>query len=126
MAKDQVETTVEADPDKVWSVLGDFGGIDAFFPGIDSCRVEGDVRILDMGGNTVKERLIAQDDEARTCTYSVIEMPGLDHRATIKVEPAASGGSRVIWEYDVQPDSMGAVFRDTYAKALEAVKSHLS
>ena len=117
---------VDADPDTVWALLGDFGGIDAFFPGINSCRVEGDVRILDMGGNEVKERLISQDDQKRTCTYSVIEMPGIDHKATIRVEPADGGGSRVIWEYDVKPESMGQVFHDTYTRALEAVKKHLS
>jgi carbon monoxide dehydrogenase subunit G len=36
MAAEQLETIVPADPEKVWAVLGDFGGIDAFFPGIQS------------------------------------------------------------------------------------------
>jgi hypothetical protein len=78
-----------------------------------------------MGGHEVKERLIHQDDEKKTCTYSVIEMPGIEHKATIRVEAAEGGGSRVIWEYDVQPDTMGPVFHDTYLQALEAVKGHL-
>jgi mxaD protein len=126
MAAGAVDVSVAAAPDEVWKKVGDFGGLEAFFPGIDSFRLEGDDRVIGMFGMEIRERLLAKDDESRVLTYSVVDgVPVESHTATISVEPEGDG-CRVIWAYDVMPDEMAPIFGDTYKAALAAVESAFS
>lgn len=119
MAEGSVEKQVEGTPEAVWALAGSFDGVEAFFPGIESFRLEGDDRIIGMFGLEVRERLLARDDEAMTLEYSVVDGVPLDsHRARISVAPAGSG-SLVTWWYDVEPESMAPVFGQTYTGALD-------
>ena len=123
MAEGAVDVTVGAAPDEVWRMVGNFGGVDKFFPGIESFRVEGDDRIIGMFGMEIRERLVSRDDTARTLTYSVIEgVPLESHTATISVEPEGDG-SKVTWAYNVEPAEMAPIFGDTYKGALAAVEA---
>ncbi len=123
MAEGAVDVTVDATPDAVWTVVGDFGGIDKFFPGIESFRVEGDDRVIGMFGMEIRERLLSRDDASRTLSYSVIEgVPLESHTATISVEPEG-GGSKITWAYNVEPAEMAPIFGDTYKGALAAVEA---
>ena len=63
MAEGVVDVTVGAPPDEVWAKLGDFGGIGEYFPGIESCRLEGDDRVIGLFGMEIRERLMTRDDE---------------------------------------------------------------
>ena len=111
MAEGAVDVAVAAAPDEVWKKVGDFGGIDEYFPGIESCRLEGDDRVIGLFGMEIRERLLARDDVARTLTYSVVDgVPIESHTATISVEPEGDG-SRVIWAYNVTPDEMAPDLR---------------
>jgi mxaD protein len=121
-----VEVTVAAAPDAAWKVVGDFGGLADFFPGIESFRLEGDDRIIGMFGMEIRERLLSRDEEARTITYSVIEGVPIDsHKATITVEPDGDG-SKVTWAYEVTPDEMAPIFGDTYKAALASLENTLA
>ncbi len=123
MAAGAVDVKIAAAPDAVWEKVGDFGGLGAFFPGIESFRLEGDDRIIGMFGMEIRERLLGKDDSARTITYSVVEgVPIESHTATISVEPE-DDGSRVIWAYDVTPDEMAPIFGDTYKAALATLEN---
>ena len=45
--------------DEVWNVVGDIGGIAAWFPGIDASRVEGNQRLCDFeGGFSLEEEIV--------------------------------------------------------------------
>jgi mxaD protein len=126
MAAGAVDVTLSAAPDEVWKVVGDFGGLKAFFPGIESFELEGDDRVIGMFGMSVRERLLAKDDAERVLTYSVIEGVPIDsHTATISVL-AAGDGSKVIWAYDVSPDEMAPIFGDTYKAALATLENTFS
>jgi carbon monoxide dehydrogenase subunit G len=126
MAAGAVDVTVAATPDAVWAKVGDFGGIDTFFPGIESFRVEGDDRVIGMFGMEIRERLVSRDETARTITYSVVDgVPIESHTATISVEPDGDG-TKVTWAYDVEPAEMGPIFGDTYKGALAAVEAAFS
>jgi mxaD protein len=123
MAQGEVDVTLAATPDAVWEKVGDFGGIDAFFPGIESFRLEGDDRVIGMFGMEIRERLVSRDDATRTLAYSVVDgVPLESHTATITVEPEGDG-SKVTWAYDVQPDEMAPIFGDTYKGALAALEA---
>jgi carbon monoxide dehydrogenase subunit G len=126
MAAGAVDVTVAATPDAVWAKVGDFGGIDKFFPGIESFRVEGDDRVIGMFGMEIRERLLSRDEAARTITYSVVDgVPIEKHTATISVEPDGDG-AKVTWAYDVEPAEMAPIFGDTYKGALAAVEAAFS
>src|SRR6516162_7438138 len=109
MAEGSVDVTVGAPPDEVWTKVGDFGGLQEYFPGIDTFRLEGDDRIIGMFGMEIRERLLSRDDATRTISYSVIGgVPVESHRATISVEPDGAG-SKITWAYAVTPDEMAPI-----------------
>lgn len=125
MGKGQAAIEIARPTGQVWAVVGDFGGIGGWMPGIESCRVEGNDRILETMGMTITERLVSTDDAAHTITYSVVDgAPVEHHTATIAVTPDGAG-SRVTWEVEATPDDMASVMATIYQQALQALKSHL-
>ena len=126
MADGKVEVEIARSPEDVWALVGDFGGLGDWMPGIDACELDGDVRKLQTMGMEIHERLVSHDDEARTTSYSIVQgpMPIEHHLATIAVEPSGEG-SRLTWSYEVRPDEMAAAFAPIYEGSVQAVKAQL-
>lgn len=109
----------------VWAIVADFGGLGEWMPGIESCKLEGEDRILSTLGMELTEHLVSKDDEARALTYSIVSGVPVDHhQATISVQPTGDG-CHVTWAVDVLPEEMVEVMRSTYQQALEALKSRV-
>lgn len=126
MATGEVHADLPHDPATVWSVIADFGGIDRWLPGVTACRLEGDERVLEMAGMTIRERRLSSDDEARRLVYGITGGAPVDaHRATITAAPAGDG-CRVTWAVEVTPDEMLPLMLDVYRQGLEALATHLS
>jgi len=124
MGKAEVDINIKAAPDKVWAVVGDFGGLDNWLPGVESCRTEGDDRILDMMNIQVTEHLMSKDDGARQIVYGITAgVPVEKHKATITVHPDGDG-SRVTWEVDTD-DAMTDMMSQIYQQGLVALKEHV-
>jgi mxaD protein len=125
MASAQAAIDIKKSPDEVWAVIGDFGGIADWMPGIESCRVEGENRILAMTGMEITERLVSTSDDAHTQTYSIVDgVPVESHSATITVS-ADGDGSKVTWDVEARPDDMAGVMQGIYQQTLEALKAKL-
>ena len=125
MAERTAEIDVQGTPDAVWELVGDFGGIAGWMPGMESCRLEGDNRILDTMGMTITEKLVSRDDSTRAITYSIVDgVPVESHEATITVTPSGSG-SHVSWVVDAAPDEMADLMLAVYQQSLEALKAHV-
>ena len=126
MADGKVEVTIERSPDDVWALIGDFGGLGGWMPGIESCELDGDVRRLQTMGMEIHEQLQERDDDARRLSYSIVQspMPLEHHLATLTVTPEG-GGSRLEWAYEVRPDEMAAAFGPVYEGSAQAVKQQL-
>jgi mxaD protein len=119
----QAAIDIDASADDVWAVIGDFGGIGSWMPGIESCRVEGDDRILVTMGMEITERLVSKDDAARVLTYSITNgAPVETHQGVITVTPTGAT-SQVTWDVDATPDEMAEVMTSIYQQALEALKA---
>ena len=58
----------------MWAVVGDFGGLGGWLPGVDSCRVEGDDRHLAMMGMEITEHLVRKDDAERQIVYGITDV----------------------------------------------------
>ncbi len=125
MASAQAAIDIKRSPDEIWAVIGNFGGIGDWMPGIESCRLEGDLRILAMPGMEVTERLVSNSDEAHTQTYGITDgVPVEYHQATITVT-ADGDGSKVTWDVEARPDEMAGVMQGMYQQTLEGLKAKL-
>ena len=125
MASAQAAIDIKRSPDEVWAVIGDFGGIGGWMPGIESCRLDGDNRILALGGMEITERLESTSDDDHTQTYSIVSgVPVEFHQATITVS-ADGNGSKVTWDVEARPDEMTGVMQGMYQQTLDALKAKL-
>ena len=125
MAERTAAIDIDASPEAVWALTGDFGGIGEWMPGLESCRVEGDNRILETMGMTITEALVSKDDATRTITYSIVDgVPVESHQATVTVTEAGEG-SHVTWVVDATPDEMADLMQGVYQGTLEALKAHV-
>ncbi len=124
MGEARAEITIDRPADDVWAVIGNFGDL-MWMPGIESCELDGDDRVLGMFGMRIVERQLARDDEDRTLTYGIVDgdMKPEVHRATITVMPAGSG-SFVTWDVETD-DAMVEVMQGAYTGALGALKEQL-
>lgn len=125
MGTGTAEIDINGSADEVWAVVGDFGGIGGWMPGIESCRVDGENRILETLGMTITERLVKNDDAARALTYSIVEgAPVETHQAVITVSPTGST-CHVEWTVDATPDEMADLMAGVYQQSLDASKAHV-
>jgi hypothetical protein len=124
MGEARAEITIDRSADDVWAVIGNFGEL-TWMPGVETCELDGDDRILAMFGMRIVERQLARDDEDRTLTYGIVDgdMKPEVHRATITVMPAGSG-SFVTWDVETD-DNMVEVMQGAYTGALGALKEQL-
>ena len=125
MAEARAEIEIAKPVDAVWAVIGDFGGIAAWMPGIESCVVDDDDRIIAMLGLEVTERLERRDEDTHELVYRIVGgAPVEDHKATISVV-ASGDGAAVTWDVVVTPDDMAGLMQGMYQQALGALKEHL-
>jgi Polyketide cyclase / dehydrase and lipid transport len=124
MGEARAEITIERSADDVWEKVGNFGDL-MWMPGIETCELDGDDRVLGMFGMRVVERLYARDDEARVLTSGIVDgdMKPEVHRATITVMPAGSGAF-VTWDVETD-DAMVEVMQGAYTGALAALKEQM-
>jgi mxaD protein len=125
VGKAQAEIDINKPADEVWALVGDFGGIGGWMPGIESCAVVGDDRMLKTMGMDITEHLEKRDDGTREITYAIIDgVPVTSHKATITVVPDGSA-SHVTWDVEVEPDEMTELMHGIYQQSLQALKDHL-
>ena len=106
----QVEHSIviDAPPDAVWAVVGDFVGLNRWYPPIPESRLVlgrnnevGAIRELRRGNGTkVEEKLVEYDPYNRTFTYTYAEgeVMSSDYFATVTVKDAPGGRSLVVWK----------------------------
>jgi hypothetical protein len=124
MGEARAEITIDRSADDVWEKIGNFGDL-MWMPGIETCELDGDDRILGMFGMRIVERQLARDEEGRSLTYGIVDgdMKPEVHRATITVMPAGSG-SFVTWDVETD-DAMVEVMQGAYTGALGALKEQM-
>lgn len=122
MADAQAEITIDASPEVTWTIVRDFHGLAEWMPGIEESVAEGDDRVLSMMGMSIRERLVALDEDGKAITYSIIEgAPVESHEATITVIEEGDG-CRVTWSVTATPDEMAGLMQGMYQQALTPLK----
>jgi len=99
---------IDAPPEVVWAVVGDFAGLHKWYPPIPESRLVlgrnnevGAIRELRRGNGTrVEEKLVDYDPYNRSFTYTYAEGEVLssDYFATVTVKEAPGGKSQVEWK----------------------------
>lgn len=128
--------TIGADPDTVWTTVGDVAAVSSWVPAIESSRLDGDIRTARFAGGagTAREKIVRHDDRGRTYTYQYLDgpLPLARYESTITVEAAPGGGSQVVWEAQFAAGSpeVEAGLRDAiagiYAQALAELVSQVA
>jgi hypothetical protein len=120
-----MDIVVDRSPDDVWAVVGEPLWLIQYFPETDS-RMEGEIRILAMGGLEIRERILDRDDDARRYDYEIVSAPfELDsHHGFMQVDDDG-GRSRITWGTDVEPDEMEGMFAPMFDQVLAQVKDAL-
>jgi hypothetical protein len=132
-----------ASVEKVWRVLGDFGGWHTFIPRISATELEGGqgrgpvgaVRVLSLKPDgTARERLVRYDEASRALAYGFdgpIPFPVRSYLGTVQVWPVTQGGgSFIFWsgEFDCDAevlDKVSEIFERTYTTFLGNLADHL-
>lgn len=110
------EIVIAATPEQVWAALRDVGAVhQRLLPGyVVATQLDGDTRILTMpDGGTVRELIVAIDDEHRRLAYAVVEtrMPLTHHHASFQVFADGAHHSRLVWVTDALPHARAAEIR---------------
>jgi hypothetical protein len=122
---------LDAAPDKVWAIIGDFGG--SWHPLIANIKLIGtgigQLRVIDtIDGKQIIERLDAIDDSARFYRYTSISgIPASDYAARLEVKPNGAGSS-VEWGAQYLPKGQGdvvarSIISTLFKTGLESLKS---
>ena len=128
---------VNAAPDRVWSLIGDFYAVHTWNPAVRSTRKSGDqdaeIRILILNdGNRSDGQLLSHRDADRMYSYTVFEssVAFTDYFAQLKVDPEGPG-SRVTWSSRFGIDGDETVAREVednvrnlYTKGLKSIADY--
>jgi hypothetical protein len=124
------EFTVGADVESAWAALSDVSRVNQLITFLGPVRVDGDVRIVDMGEFAIKELIVDVDPGRRRVAYSIQQSPYelIHHHSVMQILPPAPGepGARMVWSLDVKPDATAEVMAPGVADAVEAIKKSLS
>jgi hypothetical protein len=112
------EVTIDRAPDDVWAIVGDPTRLSEWFPGIVSCTVDGDTRMVTAGsGITLPEQLVTIDALQRRFQYRVTAPMFREHLATIDVFDL-NGRSLVAYATDADPATMALILGGAAGNAL--------
>jgi hypothetical protein len=112
---------LEAAPDKVWELIGRFGG--DWHPLIANIKLIGsgigELRVIEtIDGKQIIERLDTIDNSSRSYSYTNISgIPAMDYTGTLEVKPNG-GGSSVEWRAQYLPNGQGALVVRTLVSTL--------
>jgi hypothetical protein len=112
------DRTIDAPAALVWAEIRSVGGLDRWFPVLDSCTVEGEgvgaVRTLGLvGAGPMKDRILEISDAERRLRYHRFESPFPldDYVGTVEVRDAPQGRAHVVWSVAAEagPDKAQAL-----------------
>jgi hypothetical protein len=110
-AKSRIARKLPVGADEVWAAIEGFGRLDAWFPSISSCRVEGSGvgarRFMELEGlGPITDVLVELDAPARRLVYERPEspFPVTSYRGTVEVFASYDGLAVVVWTVDFAGD----------------------
>jgi hypothetical protein len=113
MASIRKDIPINADPDRVWAAVRDFGAVHRLAPGfVVDTKLEDGARVVTfVNGNVARELLVDCDEARRRLVYAIVSERVTHYSASVQVfndgqfddGPARS---RVSWIVDVLPNDI--------------------
>jgi uncharacterized protein YndB with AHSA1/START domain len=113
------EVRIECPPADVWAYVGAPERLHEWFPGIESCTVEGNTRVIVTGsGIPMPEELVTIDPLQRRFQYRITAPIVKEHLSTIDVIDVGDGTTLVVYSVDADPATMALVIGGAAGNAL--------
>ena len=117
------EAVIAADPDAVWAIVAAAERQAEWFPGVVTSPVKDDVRtVVAASGAIFLEEILDIDDDTRCFEYRITGPLHLDHhrgRITVQDDP---GGTRVVYEQELEPKALAYVLDGALGDALVGLR----
>ena len=110
MASIHKDIPINADSDRVWAAVRDFGAVHLLAPGfVVDTRLEDGARIVTFAnGNVARELLVDCDEARRRLVYAVISERVKQHSASVQIVAEGEQRCRMLWTTDVLPHALAA------------------
>lgn len=119
----RAEARISCRADELWAVVGDPARLAEWFPGVASCTVDGDERVVTTGaGLSMPERLLTVDRLQRRFQYRITAPVFKEHLATIDVHDLGDTTSLVVYSVDAEPSVMALVLAGAAAAGLDNLR----
>jgi uncharacterized protein YndB with AHSA1/START domain len=120
------EVRIRRDADDVWAVVGDPARLPEWWPGITSCTVDGDTRVVTTSsGLPMPEQILTADAIQRRFQYRITAPLFTEHTSTIDVHDLGDGTSLVVYSVDADPSAMALVIGGAGGNALDHLRHQL-
>lgn len=111
---------------QVWELVGDPARLHEWFPGITSCQVEGNQRVIVLGsGIPMPEEILVNDPVQRRFQYRIAAPIFQHHRGTIDVIDLGDDTCLVVYSTDADPRTMALTIAGGTAGALDELKRQM-
>lgn len=125
MASLRHELRIAAAADVVWDIIKDPKAIPDWFPGVESCTVEGTTRVLKTkSGMEIPEKILAVDPILRRFAYRITAPLYTFHLGTIDVIALGANDTLCVYSTTAEPDALALIIAGATAEALEEIKRH--
>jgi len=112
--------------DVVWRLVGDPARLHDWFPGVTSCTVDGNQRVIVLGsGMPMPEEITVNDPVMRRFQYRITAPIFQYHRGTIDVIDLGDETSLVVYSTDADPRTMALTIGGGTAGALDELKRQM-
>ena len=120
------DRVIEVAAERAWEVVGRPELLHLWFPGIDSCVVDGDTRTITLGsGFSLPETILTNDPLQRRFQYRIVGGLFAEHLGTIDVVALAEDRCLVIYSSDAEPATMAVVLGGATGGALDELARQL-
>ena len=113
-------------PDDIWALLGAPERVHEWFPGIASCTVDGDQRVVVTGsGIPMPEQLLTIDPVLRRFQYRITAPMFTEHLSTIDIHDLDDGTCLAVYSVDADPAPLALVIGGAARAGLEGLPALL-
>jgi hypothetical protein len=113
-------------PDDLWALLGAPERVHEWFPGIESCTVDGIHRVVvTRSGIPMPEDLVTVDPTLRRLQYRITAPLFVEHLSTIDVHDLDDGTCLAVYSVDADPAALALVIGGAARSGLEGLSEFL-
>jgi uncharacterized protein YndB with AHSA1/START domain len=119
-------TRIHRDAAAVWRLAGDPTRLHEWFPGVTSCSVDGNTRVIVLGsGMPMPEEILAHDNVQRRFQYKITAPLFKYHRGTIDIIDLDDGTCLAVYTTEAEPRAMALTIAGGTAGALDELKRQM-